>query len=71
MEVDDVFPEDYVELYYNNTLLSSIYSMSLSSILDSFVYNKNNKPSEGITLYYRKVSVAQRKDHRGSYYIFY
>eukprot|EP01119_Soliformovum_irregulare_P016979 TRINITY_DN49_c0_g1_i1.p1 TRINITY_DN49_c0_g1~~TRINITY_DN49_c0_g1_i1.p1 ORF type:complete len:1018 (-),score=253.35 TRINITY_DN49_c0_g1_i1:24-3014(-) len=63
-EVDDVFPEDYVELYYNNTLLFPIYSMSLASILDSFVFNKNSKAAEGITLFYRKVSVAKRREHR-------
>ena len=64
-DVDDVYPEDYVELYYHTTLLYPIYSMSLSSILDSFVYNKNQKPvTEGITLYYRRVTTTRRKDKK-------
>jgi len=63
--VEDVFPEDYVELYYKNVPLISIYSLSLSSILESSLHKSNindeqqhsdpssERPMNEIELFYR------------------
>jgi len=44
--VEDVFPEDYVELYYKNVPLISIYSLSLCSILESSLHKSNRNDEQ-------------------------
>eukprot|EP01117_Protostelium_nocturnum_P009222 TRINITY_DN3301_c0_g1_i1.p1 TRINITY_DN3301_c0_g1~~TRINITY_DN3301_c0_g1_i1.p1 ORF type:complete len:1036 (-),score=352.10 TRINITY_DN3301_c0_g1_i1:40-3147(-) len=58
---DEVFPEDFIQLYYNETPLYNIYSMSLSSILDSPMH-----PSESTDIYltYRKIKQNSSKSIR-------
>ncbi|PRP78363.1 hypothetical protein PROFUN_13758 [Planoprotostelium fungivorum] len=57
--VEKTFPEDCIELYYNNTPLPNIYHMSLSSIVESAVHHAG----EDIYLSYRSIDLQRRKTY--------